>query len=562
MNVDALISSLLNLNRDKFLKMVRRAGVTLKGSSLFSDEDILDTALEEAFPKIILRIAGLKDKDGNPIFQGIGSFIDYEAQYGNVVRLITSTPYEKGILRVASMFTASTLLRNIPLNSDLKFLDLGNELEKQGIADLDTIVGSLIANPEILLSYGESKDLTYAKLYFAYNLDLSTIPAAMFDAVTGEIAVSDKVTTLNKMRVPEGYKAYVWYYLSSIDSTSYREGLLEIYDGMLLDQVVQDLAIHINDCSIALNTGLLASPSKEPLKEAYIAYKKYELYPETTTNKNKVIQFNLVPEIYSIELANRNPSIEVLRELITIRTFLIPEALTLGKTTTEILKLRPLSTNYFDLKYGKGEQYKNLTYTGPQSYIIKIDNRDGTRNKNTNGIEESEFLLDSFYFKGDISKYSGQLIIRVSTDKDGLLDQWEVNLLGTDLLGTINAIFDSFYSRIETTGLLLSAVKPYCLQVVPIVSMKETTKIVIDILNIPAGMEIATGNPEKQLTPYNSRYSSINLLIIRKKECCDEDDDRDSNAGKIIRPINIGRSRLLQQTLDKLESLNTCRWTF
>jgi hypothetical protein len=264
--------------------MVRRAGVTLKGSSLFSDEDIIDTAKEEAFPKIVLRIAGLKDKDGNPIFQGIGSFIDYETQYGNIVRLITSPPYMKGILRVASMFTSSTLLRNIPLNSDLKFLDLGNELEKQAIADLDTIVGSLIANPEIILNYGESVDIVKSKFYFAYNLDLTTIPAAMFDAVIGEGATSNKVKTLSQLRVPSEYKAYIWYYLTSIDSTSYKEGLLEIYDDSSLDTVVQDLALRINDCSIALNTGLLASPSKEPIKEAFNSYKKFELYPELEFN--------------------------------------------------------------------------------------------------------------------------------------------------------------------------------------------------------------------------------------------------------------------------------------
>jgi hypothetical protein len=560
MNIDALIDSLLNKNQAKFIKMVRRAGVTLKGSSLFSDEDILETAKEEAFPKIILRIAGLKDKEGNPIFQGIGSYIDYEGQYANIVRLITSLPYERGILRVAGMFTASTLLRNIPLNSDLRFLDSCNDLEKQGIADLDTIVGSLIANPEVLLNYGDQIDLVKAKFFFAYNLDLTTIPSFMFDAVTGDSAISDKVVTLKELRVPAAYKTYVWYYLTSIDSTSYKEGLLEIFDGMTLDQLTQDLALAINDCSIALNTGLLASPSKEPIKEIYNAYKKYELYPESIDNRDKIIQFTLFPEIYSIELANRNPSAEVLREMISIRTFQLPTELTIGKTSTEILKLRSLSTIYFDLKYGKAEQYKSLNYSGPQSSILKIENIAG--GKSTNAIEDSNFLLDSFYFKGDVTNYSGLLKIRVSTDREGLLDQWEVAIQDNDLSSAINIIFDSFYSRIETTGILLSAVKPNCLQVVPITTLEESTKIVIDILNIPPNMSIATGNPEKQLTPYNPHYSSINLLVIRKKECCDgSQSDSNNKAGKKIKPINLGRSRLLQQTLDKLESLNTCRWT-
>jgi hypothetical protein len=558
-----LVNNLLNQNKDKFLNMVRRAGVILKDSSHFSDDDIISTALDEAYPRIVLRIAGIKDKDGNPIFAGVGANIDYEEQEAAIIRLIVSPPYKSGILRIAASYTSATLLRFIPLNSDIKFMDYGNKLEEQATQDLDTIIGSIVANPDLLLSnLDQPNTIGKYKFYFALNLDLSTIPELLFDRVNGEVALSTKVDTLKYITIPQGYNAYIWYYLTSIQSTKFKEGLLPIISGSSLEQVINNLSIVINSCAIQLDTGLIASANKENIQEIVTVYSKAEVY-ETQLNKDKKLQFSIRPETYSIEIANRNPSNSVLKELITIRTLLLPSTLVEGKTDTEILKLRNLSSRLFDLKYGKSLNYKSLPWYGPQSIVVDIGAERKT-SSNSNNVEKSNFFLDSFYFKGNLNSYNGAIKIRVSTDIQGLLDEWLVDLKGYNIEDSINLIFDSFYSRIDTTGVLLSAVKPYCLQVVPTRIFHNYNKIVIDLLDIPTGIQVGTGNPENLLTPYNPNYSSINLSIVKAKDCCDGTNNSGGAIGNgaydVGKRVGVRRSPHLQNVLDKLERLNNCSW--
>lgn len=568
---DILVRSLLSENKDIFINMVKRAGVIIKDTSLFTEESIMESAVEEAYPRIILRIAGLKDKDGNPIYQGVGVTLDYEEQEANIIRLITSPSYKKGIMRIAAAFTAASLMRYIPLNSDIKFLDWGDKLEEQANKDLDTILGSIIANPEIITS-SLNEDLNVNvqyKIYFALNLDLNTLTENMFDRVTNEVAISNKVRTLNTIRVPEDKSVYIWYYMTSLEATNYKEGLMPLYNGMSLDQVVTNLSYLINNCAISLNTGIIASPNKEPLREITTSYTKGELY-NTNINQDNSIQFALKPEMYSIELANRNPSDFVLRELLTIKCMSFPKELTLNKSDAEILKLRDLSSKFFDIKYGRSINYKTLPWYGPQSTVIKIgEKRDGSKKTGagSNNIDSSDFFLDSFYFKGFLNNYNSDMSIRVSTDTDGVLDEWVVNFNDVDLDDLVANIFNSFYTRIETTGVLLSAVKPLCLQVVPIRPFYNYNKIVVDLLRLPSGLEVATGNPENQLTPFNPNYSSINLSLVMNKDCCDgtaglnDNGLKNNGSRRVIKATGLRRSAHLQKALDKIENMQNCQWT-
>ena len=51
------------IDRDSFIKSVRRASVTLRDTSLIANEDILDIGLNETYPRIALILITTKAKD-------------------------------------------------------------------------------------------------------------------------------------------------------------------------------------------------------------------------------------------------------------------------------------------------------------------------------------------------------------------------------------------------------------------------------------------------------------------------------------------------------------------
>ena len=476
------------VNNDNFINSVRRASVTLNDRSSISDDVIKDTAIYDSFPRVMLRLATTKDKDGNPLFKGIGYGVNYEEQQEVIYKVLINEPFSSGLIRVVAMFTAAKLIRSIPLNSDMKFLDSSKFIEEQAIEDLNNILGILMDKPNIVDVLTKSSQSF--SLFFSQELDYNSIPPYVFDQVEEDIAYLEGIQLHDSIKVSNNHFSFIHLYMSNGNNVLETE--IPIRHGADISEVINDIANTINKSS---NFNLIASISINPTIKTSIKYSKKELYYGTTENPHKEITSYIYPNIHRLDIVSKSISVNTYKELISISSITKDKnGIIVGGVT--------------GLVHGNINNYKNLTSKGPHSLLIEV--KTDTSLKVVENVDTQN--IDTFHFKykkGYIHIGNGNILIRISNLPDtSYPTQWNIDISeGLDISQVVNKIHDSFYKRRSNTQITTSINNINTIQIIPFVLCQKEVRIVVDILNLPEGIEVASGDVLKVITSYGTSRS-------------------------------------------------------
>lgn len=444
-----------------FLDAVRAYCILLKSTNTtLTDDEIRQVALTHSYPRIGLILATSKDKEGAPILGGMGAEQDYKAQYLQVIRLITSPPYRDDIHRIAAQLTAAQLIKQLPLNSTLQFFNLGVQLEEQAIKDLERMSGTI--------SLSKSQVSTQLAIYI--------------HSQSGAV------------QTPPPSKPYCWYYITTLDTNNYlssKEGLIELPQGDI-NNAIHHLTGELNEAFIDAGANLIANPNQIQVSD-------------DTAQGVKVI--------YSLGISSRLNSPKVSREMIAIRF--------LSCTQTNIHEYKDNITidHIPNLEYGVYPE--SLTQQGPHSLVIDVKAGDAsklatsaTSSSSTQGKGATKTpLIDTIYFKGE--GLQGQLVYRVSTP----------DLLGNTPYRTIEAthnanrlaldLLQDLHNNRWQNLVIGSLPYPYALRAVIANPLENNQlKVVIDLISLPVGLEVALGDELYRATPYEPGPRSVTLLAV------------------------------------------------
>jgi len=530
---------------DNFTERVRRSCFIIDSNSL-KDEEIIDIALKDIYPRIMFRIAFVKDKANNPIFKGIGENFDYNDTYLNVLKVITKEPFGSAFLSIAALLCSAHIIRNIPLNSDIKLLDLAKQIEDRAIEDLEVMIGTLAEDPQVIQqiirptgsigSEGQGSVTTDPAFYFAPSINKETVPPEVFDYIK-ESALLEDVDIEPNIKVPSNKIAFCWFYITSVLKNGYQEGVVLIKDGQSIESLIEDLAGNINEAAISLQSPLIASPNRGELRTITAKYTEDELYPELTINKvnsKKEVSFYLTTRIHSLRITSRLLSPISNREIICINIYSLDKDLFINNSpsTEDLLSYRSIANRGIDgVIYGIKPYYKAMSSIGPHSLLVDIEKgnvnissvikspNDDDDENDSNIVDKSldeidTETIDTFFFRlqEGVQSLSGQLKVRVSTAPiSPNINEWiiPINTLNADQIAF--QFLNSFYINKLHNQVLGSMSSTSSVQMVSFIQTEEEIRIIVDILEVPKGLEIAIGNPLRPITTYKNGPRSINI---------------------------------------------------
>jgi len=173
--------------KDPIIQMVRDYNVILSQEGSFKSKDILVFLNNHAFPRIRGRLLTATDSTNKHIFyDDLGQLANPTAQViadQLVVKVMTDTIVRDYVFRIAAALTASWRLRALA-GQVPEQQALGNELEKQALADLDMLIHSpelSAAAAQAKQALGDKSDETVPKIYMALDINPAT-----FNATTSE----------------------------------------------------------------------------------------------------------------------------------------------------------------------------------------------------------------------------------------------------------------------------------------------------------------------------------------------------------------------------------------
>lgn len=533
------------INSEDFLKMVKRSSVTI--SQNLSSEEIKEIAFNEALPRVILRLSFIKDKEGNPIFGGITSGSTYDNDYNQVMSLFSANVFSGGLFRIVSSLTASILIKSVPLSSDIELFDLGKNLEEQAIGDLDSIIGNIVNNldqvsPIIYKSNGGDASQEVSDIpafYFSYAIDLNTIPSEAFDQVIKDSAIAQGIETVKTIDIPIDKVGVCWYYLTSTTTSQFIEGAFQIPYNSTIEELVELLASHINEANITLDSVILASPNIGPTNDYHLAYRKKELY-DSNENIDKELKFSLTTSIHSISLTSRKLSPIANRELVNISFYTLDKSLVDNTPSEEeLIRYKGIAKRGIKgLVYGIKSTYKALSYKGPHSLVVDIE-KGSVTNTTSEGISNKEDI-NTFFFqlsKGFNNVQQGELKVRVSSAPERIeVSEWIIPIEEIDIETLTYKFHTSFYGRHMHNQVLGSMAQSNAVQIIPFIQTNEEIRIIVDILQLPKGLDIATGTPITKVTPYkpNPRSITVKAQLDYVNYARNTDPDRNN-------PMGIGK---------------------
>ncbi|MBD2201554.1 hypothetical protein H6G33_09365 [Calothrix sp. FACHB-1219] len=379
---NSIIKEFLEVNQIDFTDMVISYSSLIKPYERKPTE-VIRVAQVQVYPRIGLILAASKNLDNtflfnnNPVGQltsGTGytapGYSTNESNFSeliqNVVNFMTlgTSPFSEGITSIAAALTASILIRQLPINSDIKNIDLGNKIEEQAIVDLDRIIklyetGRKVESSSITLPSANNSNET---IYIALDIDKTTLPESLFNQVPikeplrlEDLDVEMTVRTLSSLSIPSTKIALGWYYISSMEGEPLIiadaeqltqavtqihptlqvnppiEGSFFIRDGWTADEVIDTLADTFNTACLENNsltggalTNILASPNKGSASLANIVLVKKKLYEiDNDEHERKVLAFRMVQQVNSLTFNARRHSNIVSRELIILKFYTI-----------------------------------------------------------------------------------------------------------------------------------------------------------------------------------------------------------------------------------------------
>lgn len=664
------IESFLNSIKADFVSMVTSNSVILESYQRKQDE-VIRIALKQVYPRIGLRLSAAKNLDNSPLFSTLNYTQSQLATasntnirlglYENVVTLMTdaSSIYSQGITNVAASLTAAILIKSIPINNDIKNIDLGDGIEKNAFADLDKIVELYKGNEASNTNNALLPTNFEESIYIALDIDKTTLPASYFNV--GEVNEviniekaypSANVRALNNLTIPSNKLAFGWYYISGteyedvqstdVDSLVPSVRILPPLEGAFLvnnndtsEDIIFNLANELNDAGLSRDTNVIASPNLGSLTSTSVVLPKKKIYPDEVDKSydKKIASFRLQTKLDYLNFTARRRSSIVNRELIILKFFTLDKVslaqtklatninftgttftyignwtnstnyekgnivdynskvyvckqsstnnipsistdywVSLFANSEELAIYRGISQNHIEgLVYGLTNSFTNLDKKGPKSILLDVEKGDLKIVSSTSNVTKDTNSINTFYFKLSDSSVlvSGVLKLRISSTK--LLDVPEIfsflNPIDKTLDITLtNATADdvaleilkAVYQTSQYTDVLSALVYPYALEFTAFKRTKEEVQEVIDIVQVPSGLDVATGSSIVEKTPYKNKARSlvINAIVIpsqlRRHALIDNGSGTKANSGQVVL---LKEDKSLQAVKDKLNFL-------
>jgi hypothetical protein len=431
-----IIKDFLRANMLDFSDMVISHSVILKAYER-KMEEVIRVGYSQVYPRIGLILCAAKNLDNTLLF-GVGpsspqlqsgtgytaaSYSSVELSFqllrDNVLNFITSdsSPFAEGITNVAAALTASILIRQLPINADVKNVDLGNRIEEQAIADLDRIIflyqqGRAVEEGSLTLPAPSRSKQT---IYIAMDIDRSTLPPAMFN--DGDLKTPKRldetdpeytVRTERSLSIDDSQLAWCYYYISPMEGQPLvvvnanaltdpiyqinpgvsvpppKEGIFFIEDGWDANNIIEVLADEIN--AACLNprdpkhaTNIILSPNHGETLLSNVVTPKKKIYPDIIDDpyERKILAFRMIHQVNYLTFAARRRSNIVDRELIIVKFYS-------ANKTDLALDLIPNLDNYTyrgryreDFTYNAGNIVDVSSGSQSVSYIAKTNNVKG-----------------------------------------------------------------------------------------------------------------------------------------------------------------------------------------
>lgn len=611
------VRTFLSANLATFASMVASHSVLL---TRYQDEarrsEVLNIALQQVYPRIGLLLSSARYPDNTFLFGDTDLL-----RFTKVVEILVSTsgPYHEGITAIAAALVAAKLIRSIPINSDIKNIDLGDGIEKQAYSDLERIIrffeggggGTVTTELDELPS-----------IYFALDVDLVTIPEIVF---TGSLVDLDKtrpnnpVLQLTSITIPTSSISFILVYLSARrigdlpDTDSSKTILVPVTTGMTIYDLTTSIADAINTSSLDSGklTNVIAAINPVAPRSIQQDFDRRLLYGGPSTS---VARASVWFEAVALAFNPRRTDAINSRELLILSPYTVSKTNLLGEQYKGNWVAGAYQVN--DIVEYNGKYYKAIADTsatipdstwelftitdelliskrevaqpmiagllhgalplpaemnrvGARSLTMKVDN---------NGYKAIEVMMDepsfnTFYFK-NTSSLSGQIGIRLSSTS--LEDQQvlplnsngaiPLNLSGLDAVGICELIIKTLYDYSSSTEVLGALVVDK--EGNPGVTLtayreaKVENKEVIDLVRIgafPDGLLVAVGDARAPRTSFISSPRSLILPIIK------QDNLRENRAEAIKgNPIAAGVKRVvtpslsskLKSTMEKINQLN------
>ena len=668
------IEDFLSSIQSDFVSMVTSNSVILNSYQSKQDE-VIRIASKQVYPRIGLRLAAAKNIDNSPLFSTLNytqsqlaSVANSNARLGlyeNVVTLMTdvSSPYSEGITNVAASLTAAILIKSIPINNDIKNIDLGDGIEKNAFADLDRIINLYKDGSVSNIDPTSLPIITEESLYISLDLDKTTLPASYFNVGSvNEIINIEKsqpsanVRTLDRLTIPSNKLAFGWYFISgteyedvnSTDTDSLvpkvtvmppLEGAFLVNNNDTSEDIVSNLADELNDAGLSRNTNIIVSPNLGFLTTNSLSLSKKKLYPDEVdkTYDKKVASFKVQTKLDYLTFTPRRRSSIVNRELIILRFFTLDKVIlanyklaalseftgttftynnswsnstlyTKGQivdynnkvyvckqnstnnnpstattywiplyaTTDELTTYKGIAQDYIEgLVYGLTNNFTTLDKKGPKSILLDVEKGDLKVISSNSKVGKETNTINTFYFKlsDSLMLVNGILKIRVASTK--LLDVPEIfsflNPVDKTLdISFINAtaeevaleVLKAIYQISQYTDILSALVYPNALELTAFKRTKEEVQEVIDIIQVPNGLDVATGTSIIEKTPYKNKARSlvIEAIVIpsqlRRHALIDNGSATKANGGQVVL---LQEDKTLQTVKDKLNFLYQSR---
>lgn len=188
---------------------------------------------------------------------------------------------------------------------------------------------------------------------------------------------------------------------------------------------------------------------------------------------------------------------------------------------SDLLNYRNFTTSldYVEgLLYGLTPQYAFLDKYGPHSIIVDVEKGSvkttggivSNRNPTATPVDENDLPpVNTFYFRLTLPSVTGSITCRVSSATVTDVPAWTVSFTDATADDIALLFLNSLYTRSQASDTLGVLVYPHAVEIVAFQTTDEEVKVVVDIIDLPAGLEIATGTPVEEKTPYRSRPRSV-----------------------------------------------------
>lgn len=635
-----------------FAKLVRSSSILLNRD--IASYDDIRRITPSVYHRIFLRVATGRDTTNIFLYNedDVIQMLDPLSSAGATEERFNL--YGGDIQWCAAKLVGAHLLRTIPLNnSSLKFKDVADNLEVQALEDVDRIIKlintSTTASTKEELATSSSEQIS---LYIAHELNKNTIPETAFNTPdanstppTYEQPVNLRgVETYSSIQIPNEKLAYCHVYMTgqavyadqdlitsrqsgvasggpqNSSSVSYAIRLnIPLENNWTIDDIIIEISDAINSACLSSTNSTLSNIICTPERgrrqvNVQTAIKK-ELYPSTTTFRDRQAVYDLDYRVNKLNFSTRRYSNKVNTEMFTITFFTIDNPSTINPesssnytdtprtigTTDSLSRIKSSQSSFKlgveGLVFGQVQNYTALDKITPRGFFLTVQKGDkasvsietatsggSTPAEAADSLSDSSTLntLDTFYFYAeDNTVFTQPLILRVASTKyseeapinievdlstvsgtsigeqvaekviDAIYNYTQVSNSDTDansnsnILGVLLGDYEQIYTSInQTTGTVTelpleknmdsntvySNLNPVILpdativpqqwekdakagrvQIVGFKYTKEEYRIVLDVLQVPNGLEIAIGNYILRKTSWSTRRRSLQV---------------------------------------------------